>query len=216
MSKKDKSKGKKKFTGQVSITRARKILGVLGFKTASGWDEAQLTKKIRNLPVLADGALLEPKMQKQVNTICNAIKKGTPEVFVVDLSDEAADKKRAAEVVDAVARVAVKDEEKKTKRAKKEKNEVKKEAKEVKVKEQAKKAVEAGDKKKKTKKETKKKEPGTPSNKQVIYGKYKVSPEKATEQAEKWFKEIKGAVKLTTIKGWIGMWNHGKGLPKGA
>ena len=94
MSKKDKSKGKKKFTGQVSVTRARKILLALGFKTAGNWNEAQLTKKIRNLPNLADGAnLSDAKMQKQVNTICNAIKKGTPEVFVVDLSDEAADKK---------------------------------------------------------------------------------------------------------------------------
>ena len=118
----------------------------LGFKTAGNWDEAQLTKKIRNLPDLADGAKLEPKMQKRVNVICNALKKGM-KVVVIDLDDVAAGKKRAADVEAAVKREARRKTEKKAETAKKEKQASKKAAGKEKGKAQAKKAVAASDKK---------------------------------------------------------------------
>lgn len=112
--KKDKSKSKKKFTGQVSLTRARKIFIALGFGTAGSWNEAKLTKKIQKLPDLADGVKLEPKMQKRVNTICNWLKDGK-KVVVINLDDVAAGKKRATDVEDAVKREDARKKEKKEK-----------------------------------------------------------------------------------------------------
>ncbi len=145
MSKKTKTKkDKKKFTGQVSKTRARKIFVALGFKTAKSWDEVQLTKKIKGLPNLADGTKLEPKMQKRVNVICQWIK-DDKKVVVIDLDDVASGKKRAADVEDAVKRDSTKKAEKKAETAKKEKSANKKAAKKEKGKVQDKKAVAAKD-----------------------------------------------------------------------
>jgi hypothetical protein len=56
---------------------------------------------------------------------------------------------------------------------------------------------------------------GGPSNKEQVWKLYQKvgNKDKASEKAETWFKEIKEAVKLTTIRGWIGDWNRGKNLP---
>lgn len=113
-----KKKDKKKFTGQVSLTRARKIFQALGFKTAGNWNEVRLTKKIQNLPDLAEGAKLDDKMQKRVNTICNAIKAGK-KVVVINLEDVAVDKKRASYVEETVKRDTEKKKEKKAAKEKK-------------------------------------------------------------------------------------------------
>jgi len=55
------------------------------------------------------------------------------------------------------------------------------------------------------------------SNKQKIYEAFlKVKPVNAHKHAEKWWKMVGERVQLTTIKGWIGMWERGKGLPASA
>lgn len=52
-----------------------------------------------------------------------------------------------------------------------------------------------------------------PSNKEVVYKLYLKDPKTAAEKAEQFHKAVKEAVKLTTIRSWISMWSHGKGLP---
>jgi hypothetical protein len=185
--KKDKSKGKKKkFAGQVSLTRARKIFEALGYKTANNWSDVQLTKKIQKLPDLAEGAKLNTKMQKRVNIICNALKKGK-KVVVVDLEDVAAGKKRAEDV------------EKAAKERTKEKK--------------AKAKTKKGKKEAKTKTNSPK-TPTTKDSVYALF--CKVKPEKALSKAEQWHDKTGKVVKLSTIKGWISSWVKGKNLPRSA
>ena len=118
----------KKFSGKVSLTRARMIYVALGFKTAENWDVARLTKKLPKLDMLIEGANLDRKNIKKVNEILRAQSKGR-KVIVVDMDDVDTDKKRGRAVKDAQKRVAARDKDKKVKTAKKEKASAKKEVK---------------------------------------------------------------------------------------
>ncbi len=145
MSKKKKKKGKK-FTGEVTKTRAVKIFEVLGFKTANKWDVARLQKKIQNLPDLIEGAKFSSKMQRRVDIITRALGRGT-KITIVDVEDATADDKRKKEIEDAAKREETRKKTKKAEVVKKEKGASKKAAKKDKAKTQAKKAVAAKEKK---------------------------------------------------------------------
>jgi len=138
----------KKFSGKVSLTRARMIYEALGFKTAHNWNAAKLTKKLEKLDTVIEGAELDKKNLKKVNEILRAQNKGH-KVIVIDVDDIAADKRRAKDVTSAQKRVAARNKEKKSKTAKNEKVAAKKNADKSKAKKQDKKAVAASDKKKK-------------------------------------------------------------------
>ena len=118
----------KKFSGKVSLTRARMIYVALGFKTADNWSAIQLTKKLPKLDTLVEGAELDKKNLKKVNEILRAQAKGR-KIIVVDVDDVAADKKRDQVVKDAAKRETKRKSEKKVKSAKKEKTSAKKKSK---------------------------------------------------------------------------------------
>jgi len=145
MSKKKKKKGKK-FTGEVTKTRAVKIFEALNFKTASGWNVTRLQKKIQDLPDLIEGAKFTSKMQRRVDIIVRALGRGM-KITVVDVEDATADAKRKREIEDAAKREAKRKSEKKAKDKSKAKAEDKKAAKKDTSKKQAKKAVTAEKKK---------------------------------------------------------------------
>jgi len=124
MSKKKKKKGKK-FTGEVTKTRAIRIFEVLGFKTAGTWNVIRLQKKIKNLPNLVEGVKFTSKMQKRVDTILNFLTHGQ-RITVIDIEDAEAAKGREKDVKDAKTREVARKQEKKAKTAKEEKKAAKK------------------------------------------------------------------------------------------
>jgi len=118
---KKKKKKEKKFTGEVTKTRAVKIFEALGFKTASQWKLARLQSKFEKLDTLIEGAKLTAKMQRRINTILRGQSRGV-KVVVVDVEDVDAGKKREKDVDDAKKRATSRKEDakvKKTKKAKK-------------------------------------------------------------------------------------------------
>jgi len=145
MSKKKKKKGKK-FTGEVTKTRAIKIFEALSFKTAGTWNVIRLQKKIQDLPNLIEGTKFTSKMQRRVDIIVRALGRGV-KITVVDVEDATADAKRKQEIEDAAKREAKRKSEKKTKDKSKAKAKAKKTAKKNATKKQAKKAVVAKEKK---------------------------------------------------------------------
>ena len=139
---------KKKFSGQVTMSRAIKIFEALGFKTASKWNAIKLQKKLGKLHELVEGVELDPKNLKKVNQILRAQNEGK-KIIVVDVDDVVAGKQREQDVKDAQKRAVTREQERKTKTVKKEKAMAKKNAKKKQAKKQAKKAVKAKDEKKK-------------------------------------------------------------------
>jgi len=139
---------KKKFSGQVTMSRAIKIFEALGFKTASKWNAIRLQKKLGKLHELVEGIELDPKNLKKVNQILRAQSEGK-KIVVVDVDDVVADKQREQDVKNAQKRAVTREQERKTKSVKKEKAMAKKKAKAKQTKKQAKKAVEVKDEKKK-------------------------------------------------------------------
>jgi hypothetical protein len=57
------------------------------------------------------------------------------------------------------------------------------------------------------------KDAGEPSNKEVVYRAWHANKDRSSEQAPTYFKLVKEAVKLTTIRGWISAWLKGQNLP---
>jgi len=145
MSKKKKKKGKK-FTGEVTKTRAIRIFEALGFKTAGTWDVIRLQKKIRNLPNLVEGANFTSKMQRKVDVILRALER-EQKITVVDIEDAEAAKGREKDVEAARKREVVRKAEKKAKDKSKTKTEEKEAAKKEDTKKKAKKAVATKEKK---------------------------------------------------------------------
>lgn len=147
----DTPKEKKKFSGNITLTRAIKIFEALGFKTAGKWDAKRLEQKITNLPTLVEGAELTPKIQKRVNTVLRALKRGQ-KITVIDVEDIEPGKKRDKAVKDAEKREVERKSEEKVDTKKKAKASKKKAAKKEVAKKQAKEAVAATKKKGKERK----------------------------------------------------------------
>lgn len=139
---------KKGFSGKITKTRAIKIFEALGFKTACKWNAKKLEGKIESIRRLAEGAELEPKMQKWVNAIIKALKDGR-KVSVIDIEDVEDAKLRDRAIKDAEKRAVERKSEDVDKKVKKAKRTERKAAKKEKAEKQAKEAVVAGKEKKK-------------------------------------------------------------------